>query len=171
MISSLEQIISTRRKKNKLCRRFSDIFHYLDDLLTKQILQIKLLSIRNSTDIGVSTRRKYRNIYHLWWTSESLNLTNFYCRCQSGLYLKWHIVVDYRKINEKTIDDKYPILNITNILSKLGRYQYFSTLDLASWFHQIEMAKGHFEHVRMSFGLKNASATFQWVIYNILKGL
>lgn len=52
---------------------------------------------------------------------------------------KWRLVVDYRKINEKTIDDKYPIPNITEVLDKLGRCNYFTTLDLASGFHQIEV--------------------------------
>jgi hypothetical protein len=48
---------------------------------------------------------------------------------------KWRVVVDYRKINEKSIPDRYPIPNITDILDRLGRAQYFSTLDLASGFH------------------------------------
>lgn len=96
---------------------------------------------------------------------------------------KWRVVVDYRKLNEKTINDKYPLPNITDILDKLGRCQYFSTLDLASGFHQIEMnprdsektafnvENGHFEYLRMPFGLKNAPATFQRVMDNILKGI
>ena len=52
---------------------------------------------------------------------------------------KWRMVVDYRKLNEKTIEDRYPIPNITEILDKLGRCSYFSTIDLASGFHQTEM--------------------------------
>lgn len=32
-----------------------------------------------------------------------------------------------------------PCPNITEILDKLGRSQYFTTLDLASGFHQIEV--------------------------------
>jgi hypothetical protein len=39
---------------------------------------------------------------------------------------KWRIVVDYRKINEKTIDDRYPLP--FDILDKLGKCQYFTTL-------------------------------------------
>lgn len=96
---------------------------------------------------------------------------------------KWRVVIDYRKINEKTIDDRYPIPNISDILDKLGRSQYFTTLDLASGFHQIEMdlnsipktafsvENGHYEYIRMPFGLKNAPATFQRVMDNVLKDL
>lgn len=96
---------------------------------------------------------------------------------------KWRVVVDYRKLNEKTINDKYPLPNITDLLDKLGRCQYFTTLDLASGFHQIEMEDediqktafntehGHYEYLRMPFGLKNAPATFQRVMDNILRGI
>lgn len=96
---------------------------------------------------------------------------------------KWRICVDYRGINAKTIDDRYPLPNITDILDKLGRCTYFSTIDLSSGFHQIEMdpksiektafnvENGHFEYLRMPFGLKNAPATFQRVMDNVLQGL
>lgn len=39
--------------------------------------------------------------------------------------VKWRLVVDFRKVNEKTIDDKYPIPNITDVLDKLSKCQYF----------------------------------------------
>lgn len=96
---------------------------------------------------------------------------------------KWRLVIDYRKLNDKTISDKYPIPNISDILDKLGRSLYFTTLDLASGFHQIEMHLkdvgktaftvdgGHFEFVRMPFGLKNAPSTFQRIMDNVLKDL
>lgn len=94
---------------------------------------------------------------------------------------KWRLVIDYRKLNEKTIDDRYPIPNITDILDKLGRCMYFTTLDLASGFHQIEVdprdiaktafnvENGHYEFLRMPFGLKNAPSTFQRVMDNVLR--
>lgn len=52
---------------------------------------------------------------------------------------KWRLVIDYRKVNEKTITDKCPIPNINKLLLKLGKCMYFTTVDLASGFHQIEM--------------------------------
>ncbi|KAK9719503.1 Reverse transcriptase (RNA-dependent DNA polymerase) [Popillia japonica] len=52
---------------------------------------------------------------------------------------KWRIVIDYRKLNEKTVGDAYPLPNIEDILDQLGHAQYFTTLDLASGFHQIPM--------------------------------
>lgn len=96
---------------------------------------------------------------------------------------KWRIVVDFRKLNEKTIDDKYPIPNITDVLDKLGNCHYFTTLDLASGFYQVEMSPedvpktafnvehGHFEFLRMPMGLKNSPSTFQRVMDNVLRDL
>lgn len=96
---------------------------------------------------------------------------------------KWRIVIDYRKLNDITIGDSYPLPNITDILDKLGHSIYFTTLDLASGFHQIELDPkdipktafntpyGHYEFLRMPFGLKNAPATFQRAMDSVLQGL
>ncbi|XP_011860867.1 PREDICTED: uncharacterized protein LOC105558005 [Vollenhovia emeryi] len=96
---------------------------------------------------------------------------------------KWRMVIDYRNLNEKTIGDAYPLPNIIDILDQLGSAKYFSVLDLASGFHQISMTPknahktafttpyGHYQFKRMPFGLKNAPATFQRLMDNVLSGL
>ena len=47
--------------------------------------------------------------------------------------------VDYRKLNDVTRKDAYPLLWIDNTLDTLRGSQYFSTLDLYSGYWQVEM--------------------------------
>ena len=49
---------------------------------------------------------------------------------------KQRIVVDFRKFNDVTIDDSFPITVISEILHSLGKCKYFSTKDCASGFLQ-----------------------------------
>lgn len=96
---------------------------------------------------------------------------------------RWRMVIDYRKLNDKTIGDAYPLPNICDILDQLGSAKYFSILDLANGFHQIPMnpadthktafstPHGHYQFSRMPFGLKNAPATFQRLMDQVLTGL
>lgn len=63
---------------------------------------------------------------------------------------KWRLVCDYRKLNDKSISDKYPLPNINDMLDKLGKSQYFTTLDLANGFHQIEMDQNDIQKTAFS---------------------
>ena len=55
------------------------------------------------------------------------------------------MVIDYRKLNDNTIEDKYPLPRMDDILENLGKCSYFSTLDLAQGFHQIPVNKNSIE--------------------------
>jgi hypothetical protein len=47
---------------------------------------------------------------------------------------KWRIVVDFRKLNDVTVRDSFPIPTISEILDNLGNSKYFSTLVLVVFF-------------------------------------
>lgn len=93
------------------------------------------------------------------------------------------MVIYYRELNEKTVGDANPLPSITFILDQLEGARYYTTLDLASVFHQIEIDPadrhktvfstlyGHLELKRMPFGLKTAPATFQRMMDLVLSGL
>jgi len=93
------------------------------------------------------------------------------------------ITVDYRKLNNVTIKDAYPIPRIDNMLSKLSKARIFTTLDLASGYYQVRMHidskkytaftcdYGFFEYNVMPMGLTNACATFQRLMNKVLLGL
>ena len=96
---------------------------------------------------------------------------------------KFRVVVNFRTFNDKVTGDAYLLPNITKILDHLDKAQYFSVFDLASGFHQVEThpedriktafstPKGHFEYLRMPLDIKNAPATFQRLMDNVITGM
>lgn len=94
---------------------------------------------------------------------------------------KYRMVIDYRKLNAITIPDKYPIPEINEVLSNLGKNKLFTIIDLKSGFHQILLKEsdiektafsvnnGKYEFTRLPFGLKNAPSIFQRALDDILR--
>lgn len=54
---------------------------------------------------------------------------------------KRRLVIDFQKLNNNTVTDKYPIPDINITIQNLGRAKVFSTIDLESGFHQILIRK------------------------------
>ena len=89
--------------------------------------------------------------------------------------------VDYRKLNNVTCKDAYPLPRIDETLDTLSGAQWFSTLDMASGYYQIGMDdrdkcktafSTHMGLFRvMPFGLCGAPATFERVMELVLRRL
>ena len=47
------------------------------------------------------------------------------------------LCVDYRKLNSKTINNKFPIAKSEDLFDNLKGYKYFSVIDLTSAYHHI----------------------------------
>ena len=89
--------------------------------------------------------------------------------------------VDYRKVNEVTHKDAYPLPTIDTTLDTGS--QWFSTIDLVSGYWQVEIeeedrlktafctTEGLFQFKVMPFGLCNVPATFQRLMDLVLSGL
>jgi hypothetical protein len=93
----------------------------------------------------------------------------------------YRFCIDYRKLNDITKKDSYPLPRIDKLLERYEGAKWFSSLDLAAGYHQIEMeekdrektaficSQGLFEYNVMPFGLTNAPATFQRMMDKVLK--
>ena len=90
------------------------------------------------------------------------------------------LAIDYRKLNEITIPNSYPLPLISEPLDRVKGAKVFTKLDLKSAYSQVRIKEGdeyntafrtrygHFEFIVMPFGLKNAHATFQHFINDVL---
>ena len=51
----------------------------------------------------------------------------------------WHFCVDYRRLNELTIKNRFPMPIMEEILEELAGSTYFTKLDMCSGYHQVRM--------------------------------
>lgn len=91
--------------------------------------------------------------------------------------------IDYRKLNDVTKKDSYPLPRIDLTLDALGGSKWFTTIDLQSGFWQVEMdakdrektafsaGKELWQFSVMPFGLCNSPATFQRLMELVFNGL
>ena len=86
---------------------------------------------------------------------------------------KWRMCVDFTDLNRACPKDSYPLPQIDTLVNSTARHELLSFMDAFSSYNQIRMkeedqektsfvtSQGIFCYKVMSFGLKNAGATYQ----------
>ena len=81
------------------------------------------------------------------------------------------ICIDYRKLNKISVFDPEPMIKADDLFQKLSGDKYFTKLDLSKGYWQIPVKKedihktafvtpdGHYEFIKMPFGMVNSGAT------------
>lgn len=92
--------------------------------------------------------------------------------------------IDYRKLNEITVDQNCPSVNIHELVRNIGDYKIFCTIDLKKGYWQVPLAHNsrpysafstpsgeHYQFKVMPFGLKGAPGTFIRMMGKVLQDL
>ena len=92
------------------------------------------------------------------------------------------ICIDYRKVNNISLSDNYPIPRISEVFEKIGNAKYMSQFDLTKGYYQIPLSDdtkeksafvtpfGLYEFEVMPFGMKTSPATFVRLMDRVLDG-
>ncbi|GFY00881.1 retrovirus-related Pol polyprotein from transposon 412 [Trichonephila clavipes] len=91
--------------------------------------------------------------------------------------------IDYRKLNQKLVKDKFPSPIIEDVLDTLQEAKVYSTLDLRNSFFHVDIDEdcrkytsfivpdGQFEFNKVPFGLSTSPGVFQRYVSSIFKDL
>ena len=183
-----------------ICEQYADIFHLEDDYLTcttaaehvikvpKDIVPIYKKPFRLPFSQQPEIERQIEQMQRDDVIEKSMSPFNAPLllvkkKADASGKEKFRVVIDFRALNNVTLNEFHPLPNITEILDQLGQCQLFSLIDLKAGYHQVPLAKasreltafstgqGHYHFKRLVMGLSSAPSTFQKMMANVLSGL
>ena len=95
----------------------------------------------------------------------------------------WRFCTDFRKVNNVTKSDCFPLPRIDDCIDCTGSLQFVSKFDLLKGYWQVPLSEepkaisafatpdGLYQYTVMPFGMRHVPATFQWMINHIIAGL
>jgi hypothetical protein len=103
---------------------------------------------------------------------------------EKPLVEQYRVVHDYRRLNENTVRDSYPMRNLYELLDSVAQAKVWSVIDLSSGFWNQHLSSksrpftafglpgaGHWEYTRSAQGLTNSPAAFQRLLDHVLEGI
>lgn len=93
------------------------------------------------------------------------------------------VCIDFRKLNKVTVFDPEPMVTPDDLFARINKSVYFTKLDFTKGYWQIPMRKsdisktafvtpdGHYEYLKMPFGMMNSSASFVRCMRKVLAEL
>ena len=90
---------------------------------------------------------------------------------------------DFRKVNDKTKSDSFPIPRIGDCIDQIGNAKFVSTFDMLKGYWQVPLTQrareisafvtpsGLYQYKVMPFGMKNAPATFQRMVNKLVRDI
>ena len=92
----------------------------------------------------------------------------------------YRVVINYKKLNDKTETMNWPVPRTLDVLERLGESRIFTVVDMYQAYHLMMVKeesrhltafrtpKGHYQFRRLPFGLKNAPMDFNKMVQSIL---
>lgn len=182
-----------------ICAKFSDVFHLPNDKLTTCNLYDQTIHLQPNAEpvytkqyrLPFSQREEIEKQINKMLSDNIIEPTK--SEWSSPILLvpkksdnnskKWRLVVDYRKLNCKILDDKFPLPNISDILDSLSGAMYLSQLDLSQAYYQANLKpdcrkytafttpSGQYQMTRLPMGLKISPSAFSRLMTVAMSGL
>lgn len=157
LLNLSELNLEERRSIESICAKYADVFHLPGDKLSCTNLMTHSITLKpNVSPVYVKPHRLphalrkevQRQIDVMLendiieeatseWSSPVLLVPK---KADRSNEKQWRLVIDYRQLNNRIMDDKFPLPNITDILDSLANNIYFSKLDLSQSYYQLALS-------------------------------